>query len=444
VRRTPEFSRRARVGVLAATVATTLAGVTMIRPPAAGAAPTTVFVDKANTACTDAGSGTASAPFCTIRQAALVAVAGQTVSVAPGTYGGDIRPARSGTSAAPITYVPSGGPVTIQGGSNGFRLSGRSFITIGLFTITGTAANGIDLSSSSSIVLVANRVTNAGQPVDGRTAYGFGMDGASGCVLIWNTADHNSDAGFRLDSGSNTNLVVANAAHDNARGYVRAAAGFDVRNSTGNVLVNNVSHDNEDTGFNVWTGSSGTKLTNSVSYRNGDHGIDVHNASGAVVVANTVYGNVDSGIEVTTSTSTTIANNISADNGINSPRTSGNLRVDAPSAGGTSVDDDLLFLRVSGVMVDWAGKQYSSLAAFQTAIGKETHGRQADPRFVGASSANFRLRSDSAAIDGANSGAPSQPGNDAAGATRFDDPATPNTGRGPISYADRGAFEYRP
>jgi parallel beta-helix repeat protein len=425
-------------------VVATSAGILAVGPPDAGAAATTIFVDNANPACTDAGTGLASAPFCTIRQAARLAAPGQTVSVAPGTYGGDITPARSGTSGAPITYVPSSGPVTIQGGTNGFRLSGRSFITIGLFTITGTAGNGIDVSSSSSIVLVANRVTSAGDPADGRTAYGFGMDRAVGCVFVWNTADHNSDAGFKFDDNSDTNLVVANAAYANARGYVRAAAGFDVRDSTGNVLVNNVSHDNEDSGFNIWTASTRTQLTNAVSYRNGDHGVDVHSAAGAIVVANTVYGNSDSGIEVTTSTNTTIANNISADNGINSPRTSGNIRVDSNSAAGTSVDDDLLFLRVSGVMVDWAGKRYSSLAAFQSAIGKESHGLQGDPRFVAASSANFHLRSGSAAIDNANSGAASQPGNDADGTSRFDDPATANGGRGPIGYADRGAFEYRP
>jgi parallel beta-helix repeat protein len=411
----------------------------------ARAAASTLVVDNRNAACTDSGSGTASAPFCTIRQAAKVAMAGQTVSVATGTYGGDIKPARSGTSTAPITYLPaSGATVTIQGGGNGFRVSGRSFLTIGLFTITGTIGPGIDLSSSSGIVLVANHVTHAGQPVDGATESGISLSGTTGSVLLWNTADHNSDAGFAFDNGANTNLVVANASFSNARGYVRAAAGFDVRNSTGNVLTGNVSHDNEDSGYNIWTGSSGTKLTNSVAYGNGDHGVDVHDASGAVVVANTVYGGVDSGIEVTTSTNTTIANNVSVDNGINSPRTSGELRVDAPSAPSTSVDSDLVFLRVAGVMIDWAGTRYSSLAAFRSATGREPNGVQADPRFVAASSANFRLRAGSGAIDDADTGAPMQPGNDFDGHARYDDPATANTGRGPVRYADRGAFEYHP
>jgi hypothetical protein len=35
-------------------------------------------------------------------------------------------------------------------------------------------------------------------------------------------------------------------------------------------------------------------------------------------------------------------------------------------------------------------------------------------------------------------------GEDDDGRARYDDPATPNTGRGTIRYADRGAFEFRP
>ena len=367
------------------------------------------------------------------------------MSVAPGTYGGDIKPARSGTSGAPITYVPSSGPVTIQGGTNGFRLSGRSFITIGLFTITGTTGNGIDVSSSSSIVLVANRVTSAGEPVDGRTAYGFDMEGAVGCVFIWNTADHNSDAGFKFDDHSDTNLVVANAAYANARGYVRAAAGFDVRDSTGNVLVNNVSHDNEDSGFNIWTGSTGTQLTNAVSYGNGDHGVDVHNAAGAIVVANTVYGNSDSGIEVTTSTNTTIANNISADNGINSPRTSGNLRVDSNSAAGTSVDDDLALparqrrdgrLGREAVLVarrvPVRHRQGVARTAGRPAVRGGVVGELPPPLGLGRDRQREQRR-----------------GLGAGQRRRRYEPlrrprAPPTRGRGPIGYADRGAFEYRP
>lgn len=437
------LSRRARVGAAAA-VLTGAIGTGFGAAPPAGAAVTTLFVDNRNPACSDLGSGSAAAPFCTIRQAAKAAVADQKVSVATGTYGGDIRPARSGTSGAAIVYAPApGATVTVQGGINGFRITGRSYVTVQQFTISGTSGPGIDASDSANLTLVANRVTAAGRPSDGATAPGISLDGTTRSVLLWNTTDHNSDAGVKIDGHSDSNTVIASLSYSNARGYVRAAAGFDVRNSTGNVFTGNVSHHNEDSGFNLWTGSSGTRLTNSVAYANGDHGVDVHNAAGTTVVADTVSGNVDSGIEVTTSSATTIANNVSTDNGINSPRTSGNLRVDAASAGGTSVDDDLVFLRVSGVMVDWAGTRYSSLAAFRTAVGKESHGVQADPRFVSASAGDFHLRAGSGAIDGANSSAPAQPGSDYDGRSRYDDPATPNTGRGTIRYADRGAFEFR-
>ncbi len=441
------FVRRARV--IASVVAVTGvvgAGVVPIGDAFAGAAAaTTLFVDRNNAGCSDTGPGTAAVPFCTIRRAGSVAIAGQTVSVAGGTYGGDIAIAHSGTASAPITFNPApGASVTVQGGTNGFKVSGRTFVTIAAFAVTGTTGAGIAVQDSSGIVLVADHVTRSGQPVDGRTESGIELDGTSSSLLFWNTTDHNSDAGVALSGGANNNLIVANLSFANARGYVRAAAGFDVRNGSGNLLTANVSHDNEDSGFNVWTDSASTRLTNSTAYANGDHGIDVHNASGATVVGNTVVGNVDSGIEVTTSTGTTIANNVSVDNGINSPRTSGNLRVDASSAGTTSIDDDLVFLRVAGVMVDWAGTRYSSLAAFRTATGRESHGVQADPRFVAASSGNFHLRAGSGAIDGANSSAPAQPASDADNRTRYDDPATANTGRGTIRYADRGAFEFRP
>jgi hypothetical protein len=157
-----------------------------------------------------------------------------------------------------------------------------------------------------------------------------------------------------------------------------------------------------------------------------------------------VYGNSDSGIESTTSTRTYLANNVSVDNGINSPRTSGNIRIDAGSVGTAILNDDLVFLRVAGVMIDWNGTHYSSLAAFRTATGQESRGIEADPRFRGSATADFHLLAGSPAIDSANAGASGQPATDFDGHARVDDPATADTGIGPITDADRGAFEYLP
>jgi parallel beta-helix repeat protein len=435
--------RRARLGAASLTVGLTAVGAVTLTAAPAGAA-TTIVVDNRNAGCSDSGPGTAQTPLCTIRRAAQIATAGQTVSVATGTYAGDIVPASSGTASAPIAYRPAtGATVTIQGGTNGFRVSGRAYVSILQFTIRDTVDTGIQLSSSRNITLVGNRVTGAGTPQSGLTASGIELSGTTGCVLLWNSTDHNSDAGVSLTASSNDNQIVANTSSDNARGYVRAAAGFDLRGSSGNVVSSNRSFGNEDSGFNIWTGTVGTQVVDNVAYRNGDHGIDVHDAITANVVSNTVYGGTDSGIEVTTSVFTTLADNISADNGIDSPRTSGNLRVDVVSAPYTGLDDDLVFLRVAGVMVDWAGVRYSSLAAFRSATGREPHGVQADPRFANATANDFHVAPGSPAIDSANSAASGQPAADADGRSRFDDPATRNTGRGPITYADRGAFEYQ-
>ena len=287
---------------------------------------------------------------------------------------------------------------------------------------------------------------NAGQPASGLTAFGIHFSAVTQSRITNNTTDHNSDAGVHLTSGSNNNVITGNVSFSNARGYVRAAAGIDVRNSTGNLVFANVAHDNEDSGINAWTGLTFGQNTfyDNVVYGNGDHGIDVHNAVDAHVIANTVYGNVDSGIESTTSTRTFLANNVSVDNGINSPRTSGNIRIDAGSVGTAVLNDDLVFLRVAGTVVDWAGVEYTSLAAFRAATGQESRGIAADPRFRSAITADFHLVAGSPAIDAANSGSSGQPNVDFEGSARFDDPATVDTGIGPVTYADRGAFEYRP
>src|SRR6478752_1089718 len=82
----------------------------------AGAAVSTLYVNAASP-CSDSGTGTAALPFCSIKKAASVATAGQTVVVASGVYAGDIAPKNSGTSSAPISYtIAPGASVTVQGG----------------------------------------------------------------------------------------------------------------------------------------------------------------------------------------------------------------------------------------------------------------------------------------------------------------------------------------
>lgn len=405
-------------------------------------------VDRGNANCRDTGvgAGSGATPFCTIGAAAGVATAGVTVVVATGTYAGNVSIKNSGTSTAPVTFTTGpGANVTLAGGTNGFVASSKSWIVIRGFNVTQTTGAGITVSSGSNAWIDGNRVSAAGLPSSGSTAVGIKFSGVTQSVISNNTTDHNSDAGIYTNA-SNNNTIRNNTSFSNARGYVRAAAGIDVRAGLGNQVYANISHDNEDSGINAWTGTTtgSNYFYNNLTYANGDHGIDVHNGLNDSVIANTVYRNYDSGIEMTTSTGTVLANNVSVDNGINSARTAGQIRVDSGSVATTTLDDDLVFLSVTGEMIDWNGVKYSSLAAFRTATGQESRGIQADPRFVSVAGADFHLSAGSPAIDSANSGSPNQPPVDFGGATRFDDPLTADTGLGSVTFADRGAFEYRP
>jgi parallel beta-helix repeat protein len=413
---------------------TAAAGIAVLAAQPALAATTTLYVDNTNPACSNSGPGSLTTPYCTIGAAAAVAVAGQTVEVVGGTYRESVSVPRSGTPTAQLVFTAHPG-VTITGGKNGFKLSGRSYVTVTGFTITVTTDAGIQATNSTQLTITANDVSRAGIPVSDSIARGITLSGTTNSVVSGNVTHHNTDAGIGITSSSTGNVVSYNESYANARQYTRAAAGIDVRSSPNNLINANRLHDNEDSGLNIWSGSTGTVGVNNVAWRNGDHGIDVHSNNDAVVVANTVYANYDSGIEMTGSLNTRLANNVTVDNGINSARTSGQIRADTNSAPSTVLDYDLLYLSVptskTTVFLDWGGVKYTSLSAFQAATGREPHGIQANPSFVDATVDDLHLRSDSPAIDTGDNAAVGEPSTDADGVAR------------PVNVVvDRGAYEF--
>ena len=428
-------------GVVVAAVA-----VAAISSAPARAATTTLYVARGNPACSNTGPGTSAKPFCKIDAAAKKATAGDTVEVRAGTYPESVTVRSSGTATARITFTAApGASVTIRGGIDGFYLSDRSWVTINGFNIIDTSGYGLAVNRSSHITLSNNHVSFSGQPASGFTKYGIRLNAVTDSVVSHNTVDHNTNAGIGLVSNSTHNLVVGNVSFRNAEGYQRAAAGIHLYDAPGNTVAANISHDNEDSGINIYPGSTGCLVYDNVTYDNGDHGIDDSFAANATIVANTVYDNVTAGINVEGgSTGATLANNISVDNGVASPRTHSDIRVEHGSTAGTTMNYDLVNLSAPDTLLIWDSVGYKTLAAFQAASGQESHGLQADPRWVDPTSGDFRLLGGSPAIDSANSAAPGQPAMDVYGDPRVDDPATPDTGAGPISYADRGAFEYRP
>jgi parallel beta-helix repeat protein len=431
---------RAR-GLVVVTLALSVVAVAAFAAPASAAA-AVLYVDRNNAGCSNAGPGSAAVPYCSISTAAAKAVAGQTVEVASGTYAERVVTKRSGAPGSPIVYrTAPDATVTVVGQANGFYVSGKSWVSVRGFRVTGTTGPGIKVSSSSNIEISGTEVSYAGQPVADLVAKGIYLSGVTNAVVSGNTTHHNTDAGIWVGSTSTGIRVTGNVSYANARGYTRAAAGIDVRTSAGSVVEGNTCYGNEDSGINIWTSSHNSVVVNNVVYANGDHGIDVHSTNDTQVVSNTVYRNVDSGIEATGSLRSRFTNNISVDNGINSPRTSGNIRADKASAATTVTDHNLLFLSAPSKMVDWGGKAYPSIAAFTAATGQEAHGIQADPAFVDPAGADFRLTAGSPAADSADSGAPGQPLTDLAGNPRVDLTAVADAGTGPRSYDDRGAYE---
>lgn len=437
--------RRSRVAVAAGLTLFVAVVVTGLAGPAYAAA-SVLYVDGGNSSCSDTGAGTQAKPYCTIVKAAVVAVGGQTVQVAAGTYTGTASLGHSGAAGAPIVFQAASG-VTISGGSKGFSLSAKSHVVIRGFTITGTSSYGVYVFGSSDVRVEAGHISFAGQPVDGATHAGVYVNGSTDVHVVGNVVDHNTDSGIVVTEGSTQVEVRGNTTYGNARQYTRAAAGIDVRGGSGVTVAGNVSHDNEDSGLNL-TSTQGDVVTGNVLYHNGDHGIDDRDSPNDVIVGNTVHGNVTAGINLegtSGSTGCTVANNVSVNNGINSPRTSSNIRVDTLSAPGTTIDYDLVQLTAGTIQLIWGTTGYTSMSAFRLAHpDQEAHGLQADPRFRAAASGDFHLLAGSPAIDSANSAAPGELNPDGFGAARVNDPATPDTGAGPRTYDDRGAYEYQP
>src|SRR5581483_264080 len=131
--------RRARSRILAA-FSIALAAAAVAAPGAEAVGGPVLYVDGSSASCTDGGTGTQAAPFCTIGAAAAVVAAGQTVQVAPGVYRESVTVRSSGTSSAPIVFAAAPG-ATVTGGAHGFAVSGRSWVTINGFDITATSGH---------------------------------------------------------------------------------------------------------------------------------------------------------------------------------------------------------------------------------------------------------------------------------------------------------------
>ncbi len=386
------------------------------------------FVDGANPASSDSNPGTAHAPYRTI-SAAIAAHNGPgvTIHVMPAAYNESVANLRSGDATNPfVLEADRSGVVKILN----LYVSGRSWIVIDGLAVTRGAfvgtSRGVTLSHNRIVNLDSLTIANGlyvtqceelsilSNTISGWSTNAIVFRDVSHSVLEGNEVSHNLNDGLEMFSlaGSRANVIRYNQFFGNGGTALDASYDFD------NVAIQNVMYANK-------------------------HGIQHVHSSNFVHVGDVVWGNTDDGIWLKNSaTGIVFENCIIADNGAGRS-TAYNILMDSTSAFPVSNDNVFSYAK-TGRFVKAGIGFYPTLAAWTSVTGGDTRSVAKDPAFVDASHGDFHLRAGSPAIDCANTGVADWPAMDSEHRAPLDDPATPNTGLGPVSYADRGAFEYVP
>ncbi|GAA3585051.1 right-handed parallel beta-helix repeat-containing protein [Kribbella ginsengisoli] len=401
-------------------------------------------------------------------------------AVAPAQVFLDGQPLPKATSATTTTpnswyydaattslYVDTGGtnPAaghTVAAGARSFGILLRqvSDIAVSGFAIRQQNFNGVDLDRTQRVTLGDLDVAQAGAP-------GITVDASSNASLTGIQSAFNLSIGVRFFNSTDSELrnsvthenqhhgvsvqgstrvtVAGVTTYRNKRLSTRIATGIDVSASSQQTVVEaNLTYGNDDSGIESYSGSTDTTIRRNVVYDNGDHGIDTSFAPNTTVLSNTVVRNATAGINFEGgSTSSTARDNVAMDNAVGSTRTIGEIRVDEASSPGTTLDRDLVFqTAANGNLYEWASQPYTSIAAFRTASGQEAAGQAANPLFVNLTGRDLHLTGQSPAIDSADTAVTGWTAINRDGTALADNPVIPNTGVGPVVFADLGAFEF--
>ncbi|MEV5207993.1 PKD domain-containing protein [Micromonospora sp. NPDC053740] len=403
--------------------------------PAQAAAPTTLYVrQNAATGCSDQYPGTLEQPFCTIGAAAAIVTGGQTVDIGGGNYPERVTIGTSGTPEQPVTFLTtSSSAATLTGATAGFVIDGQHDVVLQNLRVDGSgdvpaldARNssgltirggtyGLKITATSPVIRFAGVTSSSLSKitVSGLTAsVGISMDAASSDVAIQDTSVQgyanyllsDNTIGVRIDGPRNSYIGGSIAGFTNAAIVLGPTA-------AGTVVANNVI-----------SGGAG-------------HGVHNNGATGTAIANNTINNRCQDGIRVDgASSGVSVQNNVLALNGYfdlaycySKVLDGVEIGVYGGAVGKTVVDYNNAdhYNKDSPEIYAWNTRM--SLAAFRAASGQAAHDRE-----TGQARDN---------IDSANSAAPGYPTLARGGAPRIDDPGVPNTGAGPVTYADRGTTE---
>ena len=173
-------------------------------------------------------------PWRTIGRAASNAIAGDTVSVAAGTYAEAVLITNSGTGQIPVTYRANG-LVTVTNNSYQFRLQKVSGVILEGFTCTGNrTGRGIELYLYS----MGNTIRN-GACHNNSQGIGLNSDWVAGCPgnLISNMRLYNNGSGISCYRSGGT--IECNLIYSNSTGISIDGSSAYLQN---NNICNNTSH----------------------------------------------------------------------------------------------------------------------------------------------------------------------------------------------------------
>ena len=318
--------------------------------------------------------------------------------------------------------------------ADGFTMFTKSWVTVDGFEIVHPEERGIYLQNGcTNVTISANDVSGS---------RGIGIQGVGGSALTFtgNVVHDNIGHGIALISGATGCMIHDNECYGNSDPATRVSNGIYLFGAPGNTLCSNRTHDNQDTGMHLQSGSNDCVAYNNVSWHNGDHGFDHLFATGITHVGDVSYGNHMDGFSIEGSaTGVHLTNCISVDNGLTTSRF--DLWIDGNSVTGFQSDYNIFWNSTAQAPFKYIATIYPTIAGYRSASGQDPKSLQVDPMFLDGAAGNFHLMPGSPAIDSGDSADPYWPSLDAEGHARLDVPGVANTGWGSIAYADRGAFE---
>ncbi|MFD7453235.1 PKD domain-containing protein [Kitasatospora sp. NPDC059827] len=398
--------QRHLAGLAIATV--TALGAGLPAPASAVADSTTLFVNSA-TGCTDTGSGSQAAPFCTVQAAVDAARPGQTVQVAAAKYREQVTLSHSGEP---------GHPITVRGGN--IRNGQKTLSFVGVNPGGTTPDYGFVLNGVHDVTIT-----------------GFGIGGALGSVQLNGTQQVTLDGNIMGGGSSSGPQTVGVHLSGTAQGTT---------------ISRNIIKGRPHFAVVVDAGATGTVLTtNAVDNQAGGAGIQVTDAPGTVITSNTVSSVCGPAIGLLGDSSRAVVENnvlaTAADTGHNAPacapdQSTAKLSVSTGSVPGTVADYNLAEPFADGPIYSWAGSSYATAADFTKAVPQQgAHDLTTEAHYSGNADTELPIGSNSAAVDSADADAPGELSTDLYGYQRIDHPYVANTGTGSKIY-DRGAFEY--